>query len=150
MSSSTSLQLELQPSRWLQRALMVLAALALFAVLRSQLPMWALIGPVLLWVLSDWQLRAQPRGQLVLHGDGVARWSPASDLRGGPSGVVEPQVVDQLAVQGRGPLTVLRFCVADDRRVWCAAPDTLPTAARRRLRLWLQAHAASAVIELSR
>lgn len=150
MSSSTSLQLELRPSRWLQRALMVLAALALLAVLRSQLPMWALIGPVLLWTFSDWQFRAQARGQLILHGDGVAFWTPASDLRGDPSVVVEPQIVDQLAVQGRGPLTVLRFRVADKRHVWCATPDTLPTAARRRLRLWLQAHAAPAVFELSR
>lgn len=150
MSSSTSLRLELRPSRWLRLALIVLAGLALFAVLRSRVSMWNLAWPVLLWALSDWQLRAQPRGHLVLHGDGVALWTPASEQSGGPSVVVEPVIVDQLVLQHRGPLAVLRFRIADHGRVWCAAPDTLPGAVCRRLRLWLQAHAASAVFELSR
>lgn len=140
MSSSTSLQLELRPSRWLQFALCGLALCAALAMWRSSVPNAAFgLIPVLL-ALSLWGLHRQVHGCLQLHEDGLALWTPRRSLDPHIQRTVDPVGVEVEALQLRGPLVVLAFRESGRHRRWCGAPDTLSTGERRRLRLWLQTH----------
>lgn len=140
MSSSTSLQLELRPSRWLQFALCGLALGAALAIWRSSVPNEAFGLIPLLLSLSLWALHRQVRGWLLLHEDGLALWTPHRSLDQHIQRTVEAVVVEVEALQLRGPVVVLAFRESDRHRRWCGAPDTLSTGERRRLRLWLQTH----------
>jgi hypothetical protein len=131
-SSAPSLRLELRPSRVLAAALIVLAALATLAVLRSNLPVLSVLGVPVLLALALWQLQRAPRGLLVLLPGGEARWVPR--------GSDEWRTLDSLTLQRRGPLCVLSLGVQGRCVRWPGASDTLPFADARLLRLWLDRH----------
>jgi hypothetical protein len=131
-SSAPSLRLELRPSRVLAAALIVLAALATLAVLRSNLPVLSVLGMPILLALALWQLQRAPRGLLVLLPGGEARWVPR--------GSDEWRSLDSLSLQRRGPLCVLSLGVQGRCVRWPGASDTLPSADARLLRLWLDRH----------
>ncbi len=116
----------------LAAALIVLAALATLAVLRSNLPVLSVLGVPVLLALALWQLQRAPRGLLVLLPGGEARWVPR--------GSDEWRTLDSLTLQRRGPLCVLSLGVQGRCVRWPGASDTLPFADARLLRLWLDRH----------
>lgn len=120
-------RLEWRPSRWATGALILLAALAPFAVLHSEMPRlaaWPLaIGAAAWGVRSAWREARKPARTFEIPSDA----GPAS-LDGHPLALAE--------VQWRGPLAFLRWRDAagrGGRLTWW--PDTLPAAKRRELRL---------------
>lgn len=129
-----SLRIELKPSRRLQGALWMLAALAAFAVWKSALPALAMLAVPPLLAAALWRLRDQPAGMLELQRSGAAWLSPP------PAGpiVPEPTACQPLRLDQRGPLHVLVLRVQGRVRRWAAASDTLAPAQCRALRLWLQ------------
>jgi hypothetical protein len=114
--------------------LAVLAALAAVSVLRSAAPAWLLLL-IPIWLLNRWRLRGSGlKGELLLRSDGSAALiSPAG----------AESLVESVAVQQRGPLTVLRLRTGR-RSMWhVLMPDTLSRIDQRRLRLWCDREAAA-------
>lgn len=114
-----------RPSRWLLACLLAMTALAPFAVLVSEMPRvaaWPLAGGALAYGLfAARRERRHPPLTLGIHGEHV-------EVDGVP--------VTGFRVVWRGPLAFA--CWRDGtgrrvRRVWW--PDTLPSPARRELRL---------------
>jgi toxin CptA len=116
-----------RPSRWAIGALILLAALAPFAVLQSEMPRpaaWPLAALAAAWGLhSAWREACKPARAFAFHPD-----TGTASLDGRPLALAE--------VQWRGPLAFLRWRDAagqGGRLAWW--PDTLPAAQRRELRL---------------
>ncbi len=122
-----SCRLEWRPSRWAIGALILLSALAPFAVLQSEMPRlaaWPLAAVAGAWgPWSAWREARKPARTFELQpGNGLAR------LDGRPLVLAE--------VRWRGPLAFLRWRDAagqGGRLAWW--PDTLPPAQRRELRV---------------
>ncbi|TXH72259.1 MAG: hypothetical protein E6Q88_06625 [Lysobacteraceae bacterium] len=123
---SAPCRFELRPSRWLIGAMVALAALAPFSVLRSEMPAW--IAWPLAVVACVWGLwlsiREARRPNLQLTVD------PQSGA------TVSGRPVHGFAIDWRGPLLFLSWSDAGGRRqrrsVW---PDVLDARTRRELRL---------------
>lgn len=120
-----------RPSRWVIGALVLLAALAPFAVLASEMPRlaaWPLAACAAGWGgRAAWREARKPNRMLGL------RPVPGADGGAALDGV--PLV--EAALSWRGPLAFLRWRDATGRRgrlSWW--PDTLPPAQRRVLKLW--------------
>ncbi|GAA5074916.1 hypothetical protein [Lysobacter panacisoli] len=125
-NASAPCRLEWRPSRWLIVALFALGILAALAVLTCEMPMPCAI-PLAIGAIGQgiWSARREarrprywlviaPTGQATLDGQALAAWS----------------------VQWRGPLAFLRYREASGQRGrLCWWPDTLPSPARRELRL---------------
>ncbi|ALS94759.1 hypothetical protein [Xanthomonas oryzae] len=132
---SAPCRLEWRPSRWLICAVGVLVGLAVWAVWRSGVPLWAAVSLSAYALLAGGralrQLLRSPVRQLLVP------WAetPAS---------IDGVQVGGLQACWRGPLAVVSWTRADGRRerlhFW---PDTLPAPQRRELRLAAQAHAIS-------
>lgn len=137
-SSITSVpcRLEWRPSRQVGAALWLLAVLAPFCLLASDLPRgWALSLALiagLVGIRDAWRYRQLPTLRLLI---------PAG--RGAPT--CDGERTEYLLVQWRGPLAFLRWRDGDgrNRRVVFAA-DTLPAPARRELKLAMQRREAAA------
>lgn len=125
-NASAPCRFELRPSRWLVGAMLALAALAPFSVLRSEMPRgyaWPLAGLALgagLWLA--WREWRSPRRTLVIDGEGRV--------------LVDGAEAQAFRIDWRGPLAFVswrdpagRAC---RRSLW---PDTLPAPLRRELRL---------------
>ena len=120
-------RLEWRPSRWAIGALILLAGLAPFAVLHSEMPRlvaWPLAAVAGAWGLgSAWREARRPAQRFEIS-PGVR----AASLDGRPLVLAE--------VPWRGPLAFLHWRDAagqGGRLAWW--PDTLPPAERRELRL---------------
>ncbi|MFT4257457.1 MAG: hypothetical protein QM599_10930 [Pseudoxanthomonas sp.] len=120
-------RLDWRPSRWLLAALAVIALLAAFSVLASEMPRIA-AWPLALAALGygAWLIRReamQPVRCMVFPGNA----SPV---------LLDGQPLDDVRVHWRGPLAFVQWWQADGRAgrlsFW---PDTLPPAPRRELRL---------------
>ncbi|MEQ1511244.1 MAG: hypothetical protein ABL934_01040 [Lysobacteraceae bacterium] len=117
---------ELRPSRWLIGVMLVLAALAPFAVLVSEMPRWVAwplaICAAVCGGYSAMREAKQPIWPVVIDSDGVA--------------TIDGEVVDALRVDWRGPLAFVVWRDADGRMrrrsLW---PDALSATQRRELRL---------------
>ena len=137
---SAPCRLEWRPSRWLQVALWVLAALAPLAVLGSELPQ-VLAWPLALAVAARglalaWREAGRAPCLLVLGAGGTEPGASHDTLDG--------RVLVRCEVAWRGPLAFVH--AVDDagrhqRLAWW--PDTLPAARRRELRLAAAARGAS-------
>lgn len=120
-------RLDWRPSRWAIGALILLAGLAPFSVLHSEMPRavaWPLATVACAWGLwSAWREARKPmRWFEIIPGDGAAR--------------LDDQSLALAEVRWRGPLLFLHWRVAagqGGRLAWW--PDTLPMAKRRELRL---------------
>ena len=127
-SSSTSVtcRCEWRPSRWLTRALRVLAVLAALSVLASEMPRataWPLAAAALAWGM--WSARRYRR-----------RAPRSLCWAAGRLPEIDGAIARGAAVHWRGPLAFLRWRDADGRvRRLAWWPDTLPSATRRELRL---------------
>ena len=117
-----------RPSRWVVAALSLLAALAPFAVLASDMPRvaaWPFAGiAAAAGVRAAMREARKPPKRLVLE-SGTGRAS------------LDGVALAGAALAWRGPLAFLRWRDADGRHgllSWW--PDTLPPAERRVLRLW--------------
>lgn len=129
-SSSTSApcRLEWRPSRWATGALILLATLAPFCVLQSEMPR-----------LAAWPL-AVLAGAWGLWSAWCERRRPAHVFEFGtpPFGTkLDGRTTARTRITWRGPLAVLHWCDRhgrEGRLAWW--PDTLPADARRRLRLY--------------
>ena len=126
-SGSVSCRLEWRPSRWLATAIVLLALLAAFSVLASEMPHW-LAGPLAFGAASYgfrqfMDYLRQPQLELVFPGD-----ERPPTLQG--------RVLENVDLQWRGPLAFLRWRDGSGRvRRLSWWPDTLPPARRRELRL---------------
>lgn len=126
-SASASCRLEWRPSRWLLATLALIALLAAFSVLESEMPRPA-AWPLALLALGygAWTIRREagrPTREFVFPGNA----SPV---------LLDGQPVEGAAVHWRGPLAFVRWRGRDgrvERLAWW--PDTLPAAKRRELRL---------------
>ena len=126
-SGSASCRLEWRPSRWLTGALLLLAMLAAFSVLASEMPRiaaWSLSIAVV--VYGGWRARTEarkPHHELMF---------PGNDL----PVMLDGHPIEGVAVQWRGPLAFVSWRGRDGRRQRLAWwPDTLPAMRRRELRL---------------
>jgi hypothetical protein len=129
--SSSPPRIELRTSNLIRAALLVLAACAALAVLRSELPRTALLAVPLLLVVAWRQLGRPPWEQLVLRSDGsAAGWAATGD----------EVALTPRQLQRRGPLWVLEVETASGRRTLLFGPDTLDGVQRRGLRLWMERH----------
>lgn len=129
-------RLEWRPSRHVGAALWLLAWLAPFCLLASDLPRawaWPLAGLALLVGIRDaWRYRRQSPRQLLIP---TGRGAPACD------GVR----IERLQVHWRGPLAFLRWRDgAGCNRRLAFAPDTLAAPIRRELKLAMQRREAAA------
>jgi hypothetical protein len=111
--TSLPLRIELRPSRWLRLALLLLAACALLALLRSQAP-WPVLALVPLLLAVAWPRASRRWSALVLRADGSA-----AALRH-----------DVVVLEHGGTGSALALL-----------PDALDAAARRVLLLWASRHA---------
>jgi hypothetical protein len=125
----SSLRIELRPSLRLRWAVLVLALLAALSVWMSALPRAALLAVPALGALAFAQLQRAPRGRLHLEASGLAEWWR--------DGAHEPETVEALSLERRGPFAVLSWRCGDRSQRWPAASDTLPPAAARALDLWI-------------
>ena len=119
--------IEWRPSRLLGAMLVVLALVAVFAILASEMPRvaaWPLAALALGHGLHRaWQEQRRPRSHFVFAG----QEAPVQ---------VDGRTVRDASVTWRGPLAFVRWRADDGRRRHLAWwPDTLPAAARRELRL---------------
>jgi toxin CptA len=137
-SSSTSVpcRLEWRPSRWATGALSLLAVLAPFCVLQSEMPRvvaWPLALMAGAWGLLDALRERRQPARMFVFGPGFA----GASLDGRP--------LASVALRWRGPLAFLCWRDAAGRGGWLVWwPDTLPVAERRTLRV---AAAAAPTIE---
>jgi toxin CptA len=124
-----------RPSRWVIAALLMLSALAPFAVLASEMPRvaaWPLAGAAFLagLAMARREARRPPRMLELPAATG------ANDGKAGRATLDGVPLVDA-ALSWRGPLAFLRWRDDTGRRgrlSWW--PDTLPPAERRVLKLW--------------
>jgi hypothetical protein len=123
------LRIDLQPSPRLRLAVLLLALLAALSVGCSDLPRAAVLVVPGLALLALVQLQRAPRGRLQLESSGVAEWWRA--------GALEPEPIEALRLERRGPIAVLSWRCADRVQRWPAASDTLPPAVARMLDLWI-------------
>ena len=134
--TSAPCRLEWRPSRWVGAALCSLVLLAPFCLLASDLPRgWAWPLAVLAAVLAIRDarryLRQPPCRLLIPAGRGAT--------------LCDDVAVERLQVHWRGPLAFLRWREGDGRtRRLVFAPDTLPPAFRRELKLAMQRREAAA------
>ena len=128
LSRSETCRIEWRPSRWLLAALALIAILAVFSILASEMPRpaaWPL--SVLAAGYGAWTIHREtrkPPRELVFPND------HAAPVR------VDGQEVGKVVVHWRGPLAFVQWKDAKGRAgrlsFW---PDTLPAARRRELRL---------------
>lgn len=126
-SISAPCRLEWRPSRWLIAALLLLGLLAGGSVLTSNMPMvaaWPLALLAVGWgAWLAWREARRPARQLLWPRGDAPMTLDGESLR-------DPQL------SWRGPLAFLRWCDDDGRiRRLSWWPDTLPSPARRELRL---------------
>ena len=131
---SSPLRIELQPSRLLRAALLLLASLAMIALWLSAAPPSAMLAPPLLLAFAWPRVESNAARSLVLRGDGTA-----VELTGDEERDVVP-----LRLQRRGLLTVLILGTGAERRTHLFTPETLPSQARRQLALWFERHVSCA------
>ncbi len=126
-STSAPCRIEWRPSRWLAGALLVIAALAAFSIMASEMPRplaWPMAALVLAW--GGWRARRElrhPRHEWVFPGNDA----PV---------LLDGEPVEAVQVQWRGPLAFVSWRERNGRigrLAWW--PDTLPAARRRELRL---------------
>jgi len=134
--ASVPCRLEWRPSRQLGAALWLLALLAPFCVLASDLPpdwAWPLaVLAGLVGIRDAWRYRRQPARRLTIPS---GRGAPTCDA----------ERIERLLVHWRGPLAFLCWRDGDGRsRRLVFAPDILPAPARRELKLALQRREAAA------
>ena len=134
--ASAPCRLEWRPSPQVGAALCLLAILAPFCLVASDLPRgWAWPLAViagLIGIRDAWCYRHQAARQLLI---------PAG--RGAPT--CDAERIDHLLVHWRGPLAFLRWRNGDGRtRRVVFAPDRLPAPARRELKLAMQRREAAA------
>ena len=134
--ASVPCRLDWRPSRQLGAALWLIAMLAPFCVLASDLPRgWAWPLAVLaglIGVRDARRYRNQPARRWVIP---AGRGAPTSDA----------ERIEGLLVHWRGPLAFLRWRDGNGRsRRVVFAQDTLPAASRRELKLALQRREAAA------
>jgi hypothetical protein len=129
--SSPPLRIELRPSRLLRAVLLLLAALAALALLRSAAPLWTLLAVPPLLAFA-WP-RASRHGwnALVLRSDGSAAALHAD----GSELALEPW-----GLQRRGWLTVLSLVADGSVHSHLFTPETMSAELRRRLVLWFARH----------
>lgn len=126
-SPSATCRIEWRPSRWLLATLALIALLAAFSILESEMPRLA-VWPLALLALGYgvWTVRREakrPVREFVFPGNA----SPV---------LLDGQPVEDVVVHWRGPLAFIRWKGSVGRAgrlsFW---PDTLPPARRRELRL---------------
>ena len=128
LSRSATCRIEWRPSRWLLAALALIALLAAFSILQSEMPRpaaWPLAALALGY--GAWTIRREARKpvrELVFPGD------PAASVH------IDGKPVEGVHVRWRGPLAFVSWREPGGRAgrlsFW---PDTLPAARRRELRL---------------
>lgn len=140
MSSASfpSVELKLHPSPWLVSALVVVAALAMWAIARSALPGWCAAVPPLLAMAALLRYRARHSATLSLGGDGTLRLT-------GRDG--EPRDAARLEVTRRGAFVALRVDVDGRVHRYVLAPDALTHGRARALRLWMARYGGQDVTE---
>ncbi len=133
MTSAPAIGFEYRPSRWLRRALLLVAALALLAVALSALPTWLELLLAMLVVLTTWQALRRMNSSPVV----AAGWSAehAWSLRLHDH-VDLPATLASFRVLGG--FVLLRLHTAErGMQVLLLGPDNSDTDIRRRLRMRL-------------
>lgn len=130
LSKSAVCRFDWHPSRWLTAAICVLASLAAFSLLASDLPRtlaWPLAFLAIGWGLGEVRRYARQPSRTFLIPAGAGE-ACCDGVR-----------MDALQVFWRGPLAFLRWRdpTGTTRRL-AFFPDTLPAATRRELRLAMQ------------
>ena len=131
-----------RPSRWVVGALALLAVLAPFAVLASEMPRlaaWPLAGVAAFAGLrAAWREARRPWRLLALaSADGTGSADADARSTGATGATLDGEPLAEAALSWRGPLAFLRWqdaCGRRGRLSWW--PDTLPPAERRVLKLW--------------
>lgn len=132
---SDPFRLELSPSRWELRALLLVAVLALLAVWLCGLPgpvRLALAAGVCGW--SAWCAQRLRRGRVLTL---LLPWSPQLPAQ------IDGVPVGELRIAWRGPLAALGWRQGRRMHWRLLWPDTLPPPVRRELRLAAQARGVS-------
>ena len=133
MTSAPAIGFDYSPSRWLQRALLLVAALAVLALMLCALPLWLRVLLVLLVGLVAWDARRRLAAPVVV----AAGWSDESDwtLRMSDNEDVAAKLASFRVL---GTFVLLRLRSAQHRTcVLLLAPDNSDADIRRRLRMRL-------------
>ncbi|MEO8780124.1 MAG: protein YgfX [Rhodanobacter sp.] len=133
MTSAPAIGFDYSPSRWLQRGLLLVAALAVLALMLCALPLWLRLLLVILVLLASWRAHRQLAAPWVA----AAGWSDGSDwtLRTTDHEDLPAQLASFRVL---GAFVLLRLRAA--RQGTCVlvlAPDNSDADIRRRLRMRL-------------
>jgi toxin CptA len=133
MTSAPAIGFDYSPSRWLQRAMLVAAALAMLAVMSCALPLWTRLALVIAVLLATWLKFRQQQASVIV----AAGWDAESDWilhmvdnEGVPAELASFRVL--------GVFVLLRLRTADRGvHTLLLAPDNSDADIRRRLRMRL-------------
>ncbi len=135
MTSAPAIGFDYSPSRWLQRALLLVAVLAVLATMLCALPLWLRLLVAVVVVLVTWDTRRRLAAPAVI----AAGWSDGSDwtLR-----MTDNEDIPAILVSFRvlGAFVLLRLRLRSARQGTCVlllAPDNSDADIRRRLRMRL-------------
>ncbi|MEO6800256.1 MAG: protein YgfX [Rhodanobacter sp.] len=135
MTSAPAIGFDYAPSRWLQRAVLCVAALAALAVMVSALPLWISLTLAVAVLLAAWRALRQLRASPVV----AAGWGAGSDWTLHMTDH-EDLAAELLSFRVLGVFVLLRLRTGERRvHVLLLAPDNSDADIRRRLRMRLAA-----------
>ena len=133
MTSAPAIGFDYSPSRWLQRALIFVAALAVLAVIICALPLWIRLALTIAVLLATWQTHHQ----LVTSSVMAAGWGTELDWTVHMADN-EDVSAELLSFRILGPFVLLRLrMVGRGVHALLLAPDNSDADIRRRLRMRL-------------
>lgn len=133
MTSAPAIGFDYSPSRWLQRALIVVAALAVLAVMTCALSLWIRLALAIAVVLATWQTRRNLVSSAVV----AAGWGTELEWTVHMADN-EDIPAELLSFRVLGPFVLLRLrMVGRGVHALLLGPDNSDSDIRRRLRMRL-------------
>jgi toxin CptA len=133
MTSAPAIGFDYSPSRWLQRTMLLVAALAVLAVMYCALPLWTRLALAIAILLAAWRTLRQLRAPAVA----AAGWGAEADwtLHMADN---EDLPAELLSFRVLGVFVLLRLRTAERGvHALVLAPDNSDVDIRRRLRMRL-------------
>ena len=133
MTSAPAIGFDYSPSRWLQRAILLVAALATLAVMTCALPLWIRLALTIAVLLATWRTCRL----LVASAVRAAGWGTELDWTVHMAGNEDVRA-ELLSFRVLGPFVLLRLRTLDRGvHALLLAPDNSDVDIRRRLRMRL-------------
>ncbi|TAL93722.1 MAG: hypothetical protein EPN69_06920 [Rhodanobacter sp.] len=133
MTSAPAIGFDYMPSRWLQRAMLLVAGLAVLAVISCALPLWIRLALTIAVLLATWRTHRQWVASAVM----AAGWGMELDWTLHMADH-EDVPAELLSFRVLGPFVLLRLrTVGRGVHALLLAPDNSDADIRRRLRMRL-------------